>query len=86
MEQPGQCPECGRNAKSVSTLTVKSLVRDHFRVSAKASYWFCKVLECEAVYSGQEGVFHKSDLKVRVGIKEREDPVPLCYCFDYSPE
>lgn len=28
-------------------------------------------------------MFRKPDLKVRVGLKETEDPVPLCYCFDY---
>ena len=28
--------------------------------------------------------FRKPDIKVRVGIKETEDPVPLCYCFDYT--
>jgi hypothetical protein len=31
-------------------------------------------------------VFTKPDLKVRVGIKETDDPIPLCYCFDHSRE
>jgi NAD(P)H-nitrite reductase large subunit len=29
-------------------------------------------------------VFHKPDLKVRIGIMEKDNPIPLCYCFDYS--
>lgn len=26
----------------------------------------------------------KEMLTVRVGIKETEDPIPLCYCFGYD--
>ena len=29
-------------------------------------------------------VVEKGDVPVRVGLKEREDPVPLCYCFGFS--
>jgi hypothetical protein len=36
------------------------------------------------VYFGAGEVFRKPDIKVRVGLKEQEDPVPLCYCFDYT--
>lgn len=81
--QPGVCLQCGKKGKSVSTLTVKSLVREHTRVSA-ATYFFCRTPQCEAVYFCEGGVFRKPDLKVRVGLKETEDPVPLCYCFDYT--
>ncbi len=31
-------------------------------------------------------MFRKADVKVRVGLKEREDPIPLCYCFGYDRE
>lgn len=78
------CPICGVKGKPVSTLTVKSLVRDHKRVAADASYWLCRVPTCDVVYFSLAVTFHKSDLKVRVGFKEQEDPIPLCYCFDYS--
>lgn len=40
--------------------------------------------ECDVVYFSPVGTFVKSDLKVRVEIKEREDPIPLCYCFEYT--
>jgi NAD(P)H-nitrite reductase large subunit len=36
------------------------------------------------VYFAAGGVFRKPDVKVRVGLKEQGDPVPLCYCFDYT--
>jgi CopZ-like zinc binding protein len=80
----GNCLACGKKGEVVSTLTVKSLVRDHVRVEASASYLFCRTANCEVVYFGGQVVFKKSELKVRVGIKETVDPIPLCYCFDYS--
>ncbi len=44
----------------------------------------CRRTATGFVYFGEDRVFHKSDIKVRVGLKETEDPVPLCYCFDYT--
>jgi hypothetical protein len=82
----GICPSCEKKARSVSTLTVKSLVRDHTRVSAGGSYWFCRTPECDVVYFSKKAVFRKPDVKVRVGLKEKQDPIPLCYCFDYTRE
>jgi hypothetical protein len=82
--KPGFCPACGQKAKSVPTLTVKNLVRDHTRVPVSASYSFCRTTDCDVVYFSNEAVFRKADLKVRVGVKETEDPVALCYCFDYT--
>jgi hypothetical protein len=70
----------------VAVLTVKSLVRDHKRVPASVSYSFCRTADCEVVYFSDQAVFNKPDLKVRVGIKETSDPIPLCYCFDYTRE
>lgn len=84
--KPGVCPGCGTKGKPVATLTVKSLVKDHARVSISATYSFCRRPGCDVVYFAGQSVFNRSDLKVRVGIKETEDPVPLCYCFDYSRE
>ncbi|MGH9557505.1 MAG: putative iron-sulfur cluster-binding metallochaperone [Terriglobales bacterium] len=81
---PGSCPVCGSKGKAVQTLTVKSLVRDHTRVVVPATYFFCRNADCEAVYFSDALVFRKADVKVRVGIKEKEDPIPLCYCFEYS--
>lgn len=82
--KPGFCPDCGKKGKSVATLTVKSLVRDHTRVAPSSSYSFCRTPDCDVVYFSDMTAFRKPDLKVRVGIKESTDPAPLCYCFDYS--
>lgn len=82
--KPGTCPSCDQKAKSVPTLTVKSLVREHWRVPASADFSFCRTTDCDVVYFSEEEIFRKPDVKVRVGIKEKDDPVPLCYCFEYS--
>ncbi len=78
------CPLCRHNGKPVSTITVKSLVRNHSQVPASTSYSFCSNPGCDAVYFSDGVMFTRKDVKVRVGIKETEDPVPLCYCFDYT--
>jgi hypothetical protein len=80
------CPGCGKKGKPVATLTVKNLVRDHTRVAALASYSFCRTPDCEVVYFSGQAVFNTADIKVRVGLKETADPIPLCYCFGYTRE
>ena len=82
--KPGFCPACGTKGKAVAARTVKSLVRDHTRVVTSDSYSFCRKPDCDIVYFYDLAIFRKSELKVRVGIKESIDPVPLCYCFDYT--
>ena len=81
--QAGVCLECGKKGKPVAMLTVKSLVKEHTRV-LPSKYFFCRTGDCDVVYFSEVGRFRKSDVKVRVGLKENKDPVPLCYCFDYS--
>jgi len=71
-------------ASPISALTVKSLVRDHTRVSPGGEYWLCRSQGCDVVYLSDKATFRKQDLKVRVGFKEQQDPIPLCYCFDYT--
>jgi hypothetical protein len=82
--KPGVCSCCNAKGRPVATLTVKSLVRDHTRVPAVASFSFCPTPDCETVYFSERAIFQKPDLKVRVGVKEQGDPIPVCYCFDYA--
>jgi hypothetical protein len=45
-------------------------------------YVFCETPTCPVVYSATDGMqFTKEHVRVRVGLKETEDPVPVCYCF-----
>jgi hypothetical protein len=48
---------------------------------------FCKGLDCPVVYFTAAGeVIHKSDVSVRVGVKEKCSPRPICYCFGHTVE
>ena len=42
--------------------------------------------DCPVVYFDDEGnhQFTVDDLRIRVGLKVNEDPIPLCYCFGYE--
>ncbi len=83
----GFCPECNKKGKKVQRMTMEHLVRPS-QVSeiAPGQYFFCETSTCNAVYFNSHGkkIFHKQDLTVRVGLKETEDPVPICYCFGYT--
>jgi len=46
---------------------------------------FCGSRDCPVLYYGSDGRLVEKDASLaRVGAKETADPVPLCYCFDYT--
>jgi hypothetical protein len=50
-------------------------------------YYFCDSSDCEVVYfplDPEAPFFRRADLMVRVGAKEIEDPLPICYCFGFT--
>jgi hypothetical protein len=49
-------------------------------------YRFCASPECPVVYFSRARSFSIGDLRVRVGLKEKDGPIPLCYCFGFSEE
>jgi hypothetical protein len=81
------CPENGARSKQVDMLTVRSLVRRLPLGMPHTQYYFCESRDCEVVYfssNPQAPVFRRSDLLVRVGVKEEADPIPVCYCFGFT--
>lgn len=83
------CPTNGARSKRVNMLTVRSLVRHLPLGMPKAQYYFCEVTECDVVYFASKPeapIFKRADLLVRVGVKETENPVPVCYCFGFTRE
>jgi hypothetical protein len=77
----------GQACKPVGRLTLESLVRPEAKASMKAQpYYFCDAPDCDTVYVSAlaDHLITKDQLIVRVGIKEREDPIPLCYCFGFD--
>ena len=78
------CPVSGARSKQVDMLTVSSLVRQLPLGMPNTEYYFCEAADCDVVYfpfNSQAPLFRRADLLVRVGSKETEDPIPVCYCF-----
>jgi hypothetical protein len=81
------CPVNGARSKQVDLLTVRSLARHLPPGMPDARYYFCEAPDCDVVYfpsNRQAPVFRRSDLWVRVGVKERDDPIVVCYCFGFT--
>lgn len=77
----------GLPTKPVGRITVESLVKQEVRtVLMPQPYYFCDASDCDTVYVSALGdhLVTKDQLVVRVGPKETEDPIPLCYCFGYD--
>lgn len=81
------CFRCGSKSKKVSLKTVRYMVKGPFQsqVQEKASYRFCLSQACPVVYFAENDhqVFTKDQLSERVTIKEGDDPIPICYCFNF---
>ena len=81
------CPMNSQATKPVGRKTVESLIEPEVRSSLTPQpYYFCDAPDCDTVYVSALGdhLITKDMLTVRVGIKETEDPIPLCYCFGYD--
>jgi len=66
---------------------VEALVKPEVKTQLTPQpYYFCDAPDCDTVYVSALGdhLITKDQLTVRVGIKESEDPAPLCYCFGYD--
>lgn len=81
------CKKCGHKGRSVQRVTPESLLLPESCAKLNDSqYNYCPSESCDVVYFSNEGdsYFHKSDLSVRVGQKEVDDPVTVCYCFGHT--
>lgn len=80
------CPECGQRTKAVDTTTVRHHVLPHLVGSlSEGQYGICETPTCRVVYAVDGGPpLRKTDLRTRVGLKETDDPVPVCYCWSFT--
>ncbi|MDD5474237.1 MAG: hypothetical protein PHU34_08855 [Candidatus Methanoperedens sp.] len=82
------CKECSNTGKPVMEITLKSMVKKPVleAIGNPEGFYCCETPTCEVVYfnNEQQVYLHKQDVKVRVGIKETENPVPVCYCFGWT--
>lgn len=80
------CPNCGQKGQPVQIKTLKQIVQpSKLEVVNKSGFQFCRSKLCEVVYFHPDGDrLGKSDARVRVGLKETQDPISLCYCFGFT--
>jgi len=82
------CPECGQAGQSVPPQTLKYQVKpEHHATLGAEPFNFCRTVACNVVYFNGDGiVLTKTDVRQRIGLKETEDPVPICYCFGFTEQ
>lgn len=81
------CRSCKGASRPVTRKTVLLMVKSEFLDRVREDeYRFCSDPNCSVVYFTASGkpAFETSDLRVRVGLKEKSDPIPLCYCFGFD--
>lgn len=87
LQKERNCPKCGQTGRSVARATMRHLLKSELpdRMNER-DYRFCANPDCRVVYfaKGASSIFTTDDLSVRVGLKEREDPIPICYCFGHT--
>jgi len=87
MADNDRCVHCGGKGRAVSRKTVLLMVKAHLLERAMlGSYNFCSERNCPVVYFDDTGCRHFTvdDLRIRVGLKVRDNPIPLCYCFGFD--
>ena len=77
------CHQCGHEGRPVDRTTIDALLKPESLSQVNGNqYVFCETPSCPVVYYAADGTeFGKNQVRVRVGLKETEDPVPVCYCF-----
>ncbi len=80
------CRHCGREGQPVDRTTIDALLKPESLSQVNGSeYAFCETPDCLVVYYAADGTeFKKNQVRVRVGFKETEDPIPVCYCFNVT--
>ncbi|MEW6207834.1 MAG: hypothetical protein AB1631_05665 [Acidobacteriota bacterium] len=83
------CSACGRRGQKVRLLTLRHLLRGERQKDIRdAHYYFCASPDCDAVYFSKETnqLFTQKDVRVRIGIKDKTEPVTICYCFGFTEQ
>ena len=82
------CPVAGKPGRRVAPITLRSLLRpEHAGEIERGEWFFCDLEDCEIVYFARDGrTLDKAAVSVRVGVKEKVAPRPVCYCFGHTVE
>jgi Zinc binding domain len=81
------CLSCDGQSRPVSLRTMLLMLKPElFDQVGESQYRFCTSPDCPAVYFSRERIFSTSDLRIRIGLKEKDGPITLCYCFGFSEQ
>lgn len=87
-DDPGRgCASCRGASRPVTRKTMLLMLKpEHLGRVGEGEYRFCPSPDCRVVYFTDGGgpSFTTEDLRVRVGLKERDGIIPLCYCFGFD--
>jgi hypothetical protein len=81
-------PSCQAQSHPVTVRTMFLMLKPELfdQLSGDNQYRFCASPHCPVVYFSADRCFRIDDLRIRVGLKEKDDPIPLCYCFGFTEE
>lgn len=78
---------CKGSSRPVTRKTMLLMLKpERLDEIGEGKYRFCPDSDCRVVYFSEDSgiAFTTDDIRVRVGLKEKVDPVPLCYCFGFN--
>jgi hypothetical protein len=79
-----ECRVCQGPSRSVTLKTMLLMLKPNcFDQIGRNQYRFCASSDCPVVYFSGDHSFTAADLRIRVGMKEKAGPIPLCYCFGF---
>jgi hypothetical protein len=78
-----KCPINGEEYKEISIKTLLHHIQEPWNLeNTEQSYYFCEDPECNVVYFGKDNiVIEKMGIRTIIGMKEKANNTPLCYCF-----
>jgi len=82
------CKACGNPGLRVLQVTVQTHVRaEHWNLLSDG-FRFCSTPGCDVIYfnNNTNTYFNRGEVKTRFGLKEKEDPRPICYCLGVLEE
>lgn len=82
------CKVCGRQGLRVLEVTIRTHVVAEYWKLLDGGFRFSSTPECSIFYYNNHNniYFLKDEVKTRFGLKEAEDPKPLCYCIGVLEE
>ena len=84
-DSPRGCLSCQGPSHPVTLRTMLLMLKpEFFDQVGESQYRFCASPDCPVVYFSGERCLTTGDLRIRVGLKEKDGLIPLCYCFGFS--